>query len=127
TLTYGLRWDFNPTPHAGSGMPQPYTLAGVQNYQDFNASAPLTLAPAGTEIYHASRKNFAPRIGVAQRILDSPNFGSALRGGFGMFYDLGNSPAGSLTGFPYSSQGIAVRSEERRVGKECRARWGRVD
>jgi hypothetical protein len=80
----------------------------VQNYKNFNPSGPLTLAPTGTEIYQASRKNFAPRIGIAQRIGNSQNFSSTLRGGFGVFYDLGNTPAGSIGGFPYSSQSIAV-------------------
>ena len=108
TLTYGLRWDYNPTPHTGSGMPAPFTLAGVHDYQNFDAKATLTLAPVGTEIYHASRKNFAPRIGINQRVLDSQKFGSTIRGGFGVFYDLGNSPAGSLTDFPYSSSSVAV-------------------
>jgi hypothetical protein len=108
TLTYGLRWDYNPTPHVGEGMPQPYTLAGIQNYQQFDASVPLTFAPQGTPIYHASRQNFAPRIGIAQRISGSQTWGSTLRGGFGIFYDLGNTPAGSITGFPYSSSTAAV-------------------
>lgn len=108
TLTYGLRWDYNPTPHAGEGMPQPYTLAGVQDYRNFDATAPLTLAPRGTAIYEASRKNFAPRIGIAQRLVESQTFGSTIRGGFGVFYDLGNTPAGSIAGFPYSSESLAV-------------------
>lgn len=108
TLTYGLRWDYNPTPFAGDSMPEPFTLAGINDYTDFDASAPLTFAPAGTPIYRASRKNFAPRIGIAQRIIESPKWGSTLRGGFGIFYDLGNTPAGSITGFPYSSQSFNV-------------------
>lgn len=106
TLTYGLRWDYNPTPHAGEGTLQPYTLAGVTDYQDFDATANLTLAPLGTPIYHASRANFAPRVGIAQRLHESDRFGATLRGGFGVFYDLVNTPVGSITGFPYSAQSL---------------------
>lgn len=108
TLTYGLRWDYNPTPFATNGTPTPYTLAGITDYQKLDATGPLTFAPVGTPIYHASRKNFAPRIGLAQRLKESNKWGSTLRGGFGMFYDLGNTPAGSINGFPYTSQTAAV-------------------
>ena len=41
-------------------------------------------------------------------------------------YSVGNEPVNALTNISFAiekGEFIAVRSEERRVGKECRSRW----
>src|SRR5438067_3007789 len=57
--------------------------------------------------YH---KNFAPRAGFAY----SASKRLVVRAGYGIFYGLRDQ-----------NDQTTIRSEERRVGKECRAEWGR--
>ena len=83
TLTYGLRWEYNPPPHEANGK-EAFTVVGLDN------PATMTLAPRGTELYHATHNNFAPRIGAAYQLKQSQGWETVLRGGFGLFYDLGN-------------------------------------
>src|SRR5262249_53545989 len=46
--------------------------------------------------------NVAPRVGVAYQLGRSPNWGAVLRGGFGIFYDLGQGSLGGASSyFPY--------------------------
>jgi Carboxypeptidase regulatory-like domain/TonB dependent receptor-like, beta-barrel len=80
TLTYGLRWDVNPTPSPENG-----TLLSSW----LNVSDPLSiaLAPFGTPVYKTTYLNFAPRIGVAYRMDKKGNL--VIRGGWGIFYDSG--------------------------------------
>jgi outer membrane receptor protein involved in Fe transport len=96
TLTYGLRWELNPGP---SGSKQLYTFEGYQDPHN------IQIAPAGTPLYATTYHNFAPRIGAAYHLVQTPGRETTLRGGFGMFYDLG---AGIITqaaaGFPYYRQ-----------------------
>jgi hypothetical protein len=93
TVTYGLRWDLNP-PLKGSDLTnQPFTVTGL------NDPATIALAPRGTSLYQTTYHNVAPRVGVAYQMTDKPNWRSVLRGGFGIFYDLGY---GSLGGASYS-------------------------
>jgi hypothetical protein len=98
TLTYGLRWDYNPPPVVTSGV-QPYVISEVTNL------ASATLQPPGTPFWHADWKNFAPRLGLSYMVRDGAR-PTVLRAGFGQFYDLGTSTAGYLdTGegwYPYS-------------------------
>lgn len=95
TLTYGLRWDFNPPPKGRDGQVL-YTVQGLENPQT------LTLAPAGTRFYQATYNNLAPRIGVAYQLSDRQGWERVVRGGFGIFYDLGTgSLANASVSFPY--------------------------
>ncbi len=95
TLTNGLRWEFNPPPK-GSGGQFLYTVQGLDN------PAALTLAAAGTPHYSATYNNFAPRFGLAYQISDRQGWERVLRGGFGIFYDLGSGLlANSAVSFPY--------------------------
>jgi hypothetical protein len=91
TLTYGMRWDYNPAPfgHGASGL-KPLKVAGIDNL------ATLSVDTQPTSLYHATRDNFAPRLGVAYSVFGSTQFPAVLRTGFGMFYDLGNGPTGNL-------------------------------
>ncbi|MGH9662835.1 MAG: TonB-dependent receptor domain-containing protein, partial [Bryobacteraceae bacterium] len=95
TLTYGLRWEFNPPPLGGPGHPL-YTFEGYANPKT------IQLAPDGTPMYHASWRNFAPRLGAAYQLSRRPGFEATLRAGFGLFYDLGAGLIGqAASSFPY--------------------------
>jgi hypothetical protein len=85
-LTYGIRWDVNPPPSDAAGN-IPFALT---------SSDPLTakLAPPGTPLWKTTWHNFAPRAGISYQLSDSPGRELLLRGGLGLFYDLGNTQAG---------------------------------
>jgi hypothetical protein len=77
TLTYGLRWEINASPESAiSGQP----LYAVQGIFD---SKPIALLPGA--LWHTKFGNFAPRIGAAYQVTPK----TVVRGGFGLFYDLG--------------------------------------
>jgi outer membrane receptor protein involved in Fe transport len=98
SLTYGLRWDYNPTPTGqGSNGLNAAAIQGSSNVET------LSLAPQGAPIYRASVNNFAPRAGFAYRMFTTRLGESVVRGGGGVFYDLGNGPAGNAFGlfFPF--------------------------
>lgn len=86
TVTYGGRWDINPPPSEADG--EPAFVASSNN--------PLTaqLAPLGSPLWKTTYNNIAPRAGVAYKLSQSPGRELVLRGGFGLFYDLGNSQGG---------------------------------
>jgi hypothetical protein len=85
TLTYGLRWEVNtpPTDRLGNDA---FTVLGLDN------PATMTLAPLGTPLWKTTYDNFAPRIGVAYQISQTKGRETVLRGGFGLFYDVGTAP-----------------------------------
>ncbi len=94
-LDLGLRWDVNPAPGETTGN---YPLAIV------NADNPATLAlaPRGTPLWQTTFNNFAPRLGVAYRIFETPGREAVARGGFGVFYDTGNSQGSAgFDGYPF--------------------------
>lgn len=100
TLTYGLRWDVNPAFHAGDGE----TLTALENV---NNPATINIAPPGTPFYKTTYGNFAPRIGVAYQLFQQPGRETVLRGGFGIFYDLGYGDTGLATGsIPFASSNV---------------------
>lgn len=103
TLTYGARWELNPAPSESNGN-DPYAVAGLDN--------PLTatLAPRGTRAYETTYLNLAPRVGVAYFLSQRPGRELVMRGGFGVFYDLGNQQAANayLQGFPFSATKIVA-------------------
>src|SRR5205807_9992219 len=61
TLTYGLRWELNPSPHAKCNE-RSETITG------FPDLASLQLPPPGTPLYATSYGNFAPRLGAAYQL-----------------------------------------------------------
>jgi hypothetical protein len=97
TVTYGLRWDINP-PLKGKNLGnQPFTVVGL------NDPATMTLAPRGTPLYQTTYGNVAPRVGLAYQLSEKQNWGAVLRGGFGVFYDLGQGSLGGVSSyFPYN-------------------------
>jgi hypothetical protein len=108
TMTYGLRWDadFVASTLRGPGFPAVtgYNLSDLSN---------LALAPSGTPPYKTRWSNVAPRIGLAYQLSESQRWQTVLRGGFGIFYDLASSEAGSTVGsgsgyYPFGSVGIEL-------------------
>jgi hypothetical protein len=83
-LSLGLRWDLNPPPGNGMGG-LPYTLNQVTNL------ATAEVAPKGTPLWQTDRHGFAPRFGLAYQIHQVPGHETVLRGGVGLFYDMGNT------------------------------------
>jgi hypothetical protein len=94
TLTYGSRWELNPSPTEANGN-DPFALAGLAS------PSTIAFAPAGTPLYHTTYNNFAPRIGLAYQLRQQPGSESVLRGGFGVFYDLGNGSVANAFGVSY--------------------------
>jgi hypothetical protein len=84
SLSAGLRWELAPPPHNDSS-PQPYTLAG-----NLNEPSTLSLAPAGTPMWHNAWYNFAPRLGLAWQGNSSRDWATVVRLGGGVFFDTNN-------------------------------------
>ena len=85
TLTYGVRWELNPPPHEANGN-DPFTVQGLDQ------PATATLAPHGTPLWQTTYGNFAPRIGLSYLLNEKSGQETVVRGGFGVFYDMGNGP-----------------------------------
>jgi hypothetical protein len=83
TLTYGLRWELNPTPGERDGLNK-----FIPNVIGINDPATAMLAPAGSPLFKTTYDNFAPRIGAAYQIRQSPKRETVVRAGIGIFYDL---------------------------------------
>ena len=66
----------------------------------------MTLAPKGTPLWKTSSFNFAPRLGAAYVVRNSPRFETVLRGGGGVFFDTGRQ-AGSAG---YTGPGLSALS-----------------
>lgn len=99
TLTYGLRWELNTAPGEKNGN-DPRTVTG------FDDPATTVLAPEGTPLYKTTYNNFAPRIGFAYHLRGDQRRETTLRGGFGVFYDVGNGETSAAFGslvFPYGT------------------------
>ena len=80
-ISMGLRWEVNPAPGVTRGL-QAYTVQG---------SGPSTwlAAPQGTPLWQTSWYNFAPRLGAAYLVRNTPGWETVLRGGGGVFFDTG--------------------------------------
>jgi hypothetical protein len=98
TATYGLRWDINPPPKGKSPASDPLTVTGLNN------PPTIALAPRGTPLYQTTYGNVAPRVGIAYQLREKQNWGTVLRAGFGVFYDLGQGSLGGYSSFfPFSA------------------------
>jgi Carboxypeptidase regulatory-like domain len=96
TLTYGMRWEVNPSPSAAGGA-LPYTVTGLDD------PATMRLAPKNSRLWKTSYGNIAPRLGVAYQLSQTRNRETILRGGVGIFYDLGPGYAvAGYEGLPFS-------------------------
>ena len=95
TLSYGLRWDINPAPSLGQ-----YSLPAFTGFPDVTS---LKLAPAGTEYYPTFMREFAPRVGFAYQLRGGAEKATLVRGGWGLFYDLGTGTTLATShSFPFS-------------------------
>lgn len=87
TLTYGVRWDANPAPFDGAGR-RPFVLRGL----DDESTTRVIPLPEGESLYRTRWWNFAPRVGASYQLTGrQPDWATVLRGGAGLFYDLGNA------------------------------------
>ncbi len=86
TLTYGVRWELNPSPSSRNGR-LPVTVA------DINVPEPFSLASRNTPLWKTTYNNFAPRFGLAYQVSQKAGHELLVRGGFGVFYDTGFGPS----------------------------------
>ena len=96
TLTYGVRWDVDFAPSSVDGP----GLLAVTGF-DLNDLSKLALAPTGRPPFKTTYTNFAPRIGLAYQISQSPKWQTVFRGGFGVFYDLATTESGTFLSSSY--------------------------
>jgi hypothetical protein len=89
--------DFAPSSDPSFPAATGFSLTNLAN---------LALAPSGRPPFKTGYGNFAPRIGVAYQLSQNPDWGTVLRGGFGVFYDLATSEVGNLIDqntYPYGN------------------------
>jgi hypothetical protein len=101
SLTYGLRWDVDFVPSSLTGP----SLPAVTGF-NLNDLSQLALAPAGVSPFKTTYGNVAPRLGAAYQLSQRPDWGSVVRGGFGVFFDLASSEVGNvieISSFPFSA------------------------
>jgi len=95
SLTYGVRYEWNPAPSGATPGDQPSTITSLEDLST------VTLAPPGTALYRTTNGNVAPRVGAVWRLRDAPRTMTVVRGGWGLFYDLGTGVIASAAGsFP---------------------------
>jgi hypothetical protein len=92
TLTFGIRWEYNPPPKEKNGN-DPFTVKQVDD------PSTIALMPRGTLLWKKSYDSFAPRVGIAYQLSNRSGWESLIRGGAGIFYDLGNGLAANAAGF----------------------------
>ncbi len=91
TLDLGLRWELNPAPHDADGKaPAVVAISSINELQT------ATLSPSATPFYRTLYTAFAPRVGFSYQLRQT-SWQTMLRGGFGVYYDLGTGEA--ITGF----------------------------
>lgn len=94
SVDYGLRWDVNPPPTID---PAPMLVNGAPNFST------ATLGEKGQKPYETRWTNVAPRLGIVYKLRASPSWETIVRGGGGLFYDVGaGSPAtGAAALYPH--------------------------
>lgn len=99
TLTYGLRFEYVPAPSEQDGI-LAQTVIGIET----DPPTDPRLAPAGTSLFHRGGE-IAPRMGAAYQLNKSSDRAATLRGGFGVFYDLGLGSVmnGFVSGYPFTA------------------------
>jgi hypothetical protein len=98
TMDLGLRWEVNPAPYDANGL-KPVTVA--MNGTDV---ATLRFANADEPYYKTFLGAFAPRFGAAYLLNPASGRETVLRGGFGVYYDLGSGLGGAaLGGYPWTA------------------------
>lgn len=100
SIIYGVRWELNPPPSEQDGN-QALVVQGLDN------PATLTLASRGTRLWRTTYDNFAPRFGLAYQVSSGNDRELVVRGGVGLFYDLGNGQ--SAQGFGSVAPFVSVK------------------
>ncbi len=91
SLSLGLRWEVNPPPGVTQGL-KPYTTQGSNGTPCCGASPDTwVVALQGTPLWHTTWYNFAPRLGVAYILHNTPGRETVVRAGGGVFFDTGQS------------------------------------
>jgi hypothetical protein len=85
-LTYGVRWELNPPPK------DPYIEGAFLATVTGGPSSAQQLGP-GEPRWKTTYTNFAPRVSAAYEARSTPGWETILRGGWGVFYDLGTGMA----------------------------------
>lgn len=95
-LTYGVRYEINPPPSEANGN-DPATLLQVDDPHTF------AIGPSGQGLWETTYNNFAPRIGMSFQLSQKHGAETILRGGYGVFFDLGSGVGGQafFSSFPY--------------------------
>jgi hypothetical protein len=102
TFTYGLRWEFVPPPHATEGG-NAVTLDNIDNPY----GGQVHLAPSDTALWKTRYDNFAPRVGASYVLSDTPGAQLVIKGGFGMFHDMGfGQVATAYRTYPFAADRI---------------------
>jgi hypothetical protein len=84
SASLGVRWDLNPPPTDVNGN-TPYTVNQITDLST------VAIAPRNTPLWKTVYHNFAPRIGLAYQINNTPGHETVLRAGGGLFYDTGTA------------------------------------
>jgi hypothetical protein len=67
----------------------------------------MALAAPGMPMYSTRYNNFAPRFGAAYRLREDSRRSTVVRGGWGIFFDLGNGPLmDNFVSFPFAARRI---------------------
>jgi len=85
-LNYGVRWELAPPP----SIDQSFAVDQVDD------PTTLKVAKPGSPLWNTTFLNFAPRAGVAYQLSDEANRELVLRGGVGIFYDLGQDRSADI-------------------------------
>lgn len=103
SFTYGIRWDLNPPASVPDGQ-DALTVVGLDNPANYR------LADRGTPLYETSYRDIAPRVGFSYRLREAAGWGTVLRGGGGVFYDLGtNDITRAYSGYPFKADFSGTR------------------
>ncbi len=97
TLTYGVRWDINPSPKIEGNLP----FVVLDRIPDLSQNDQSNVGVRVTNRYYDTDfGNFAPRFGISYKVSEKQGRELTLRGGFGVFTSLGTTGFGGLS-FPY--------------------------
>ena len=101
TLDFGVRWELNPAPSGDAE--RLIRVIGLDNLPT------ATLAALGGPIYKTDYRAFAPRVGAAYQLSANTGWERVIRGGFGVYYDVGSGQAVAGFGlFPFSVQTLSL-------------------
>lgn len=101
TLDYGVRWDVNPPPD----------LSPDRRLVVLDFVNPIRLADPGAKLFPTIWGAFAPRIGLAYQLRTKQNWETVVRGGYGLFYDVGSGSAGSVSGAFFPSTATRTQTQ----------------